>query len=126
MAFPGANGNLEQKKQQSLPACLQLFSQEIKITFRGVREAEKGTLAILQCQAYSSVHRSFLPGPAGPGVGFIPPPTSVFMDIFVYTQEGKQQDINLPETDVQNTRVGGEQRRNREWEILPESFVKHE
>lgn len=32
---------------------------------------------------------NFLPAPI---VGFSPPPTSVFRDIFVYTQEGKEQD----------------------------------
>lgn len=69
-----------------------------------VEQTQRGTLAILECQAHSSAPRNFLPGH---NAAFIPPPTSVLMDIFVYTQVEKRQDRSLSQTHLQNTRAGG-------------------
>lgn len=122
---PGTAGNLEQRRlgnQQSVFACLHLSRRKPGSHSKGSgKQTETGTLAILQCQACSSVPSNFLPGPAGSNVGFIPPATSVFMDILVYTG----QETYLKQT-CKTPGLAGEQRRGREWKILPESCVKHE
>lgn len=111
MGFPGATekntpDHCSRKgcaiSRQSFFPCLQLLSQEIKITLKEVGKTErhsylsnplvsKPTAQIQFSVTY--LHKSItdcLPGPAGPNIGFIPLQVSVIMYIPVYAWEVKQ------------------------------------